>query len=179
MTKELTQRHTARADNFGNFHIVVTGFGQPSDAMWKFHFCMREKIAQYLTYDPRNKLIFAPSLDQHLQSVDVGFELSKAIESDLTSKHLPMIAEDCLNNILLQSIKEDKIIGDYIAIENWGILFEPALKLNLVSIFDSHSKSNVLILVNCGQADYEKFHLVSKHFNTTFPIGNLNPYILQ
>lgn len=140
---------------------------------------MREKIAQYLSYDPRNKLIFAPSLDQHLQSVDVGFELSKAIDSDLTSKHLPMIAEDCLNNILLQSIKEDKIIDNYIAIENWGILFEPALKLNLVSIFDSHSKSNVLILVNCGQADYENFHLVSKHFNTTFPIGNLHPYIIQ
>ena len=99
---------------------------------------MREKIAQYLSYDPRNKLIFAPSLDQQLQSVDVGFKLSKAIESDLTSKHLPMIAEDCFNAILHRAIKEDPIIGDYIALENWGILFEPALKLNLVSIFDSH-----------------------------------------
>ena len=140
---------------------------------------MRDKIAQYLTYDPRNKLIFAPSLDQHLQSVDVGLELSKAIESDLSSKHLPMIAEDCVNSILRRSIKEDDVIGDYVAISNWGILFEPALNLNLVSIFESHSKSNVLILVDCGQADYENFHLVSKHFNTTFPIGNLHPYILQ
>lgn len=140
---------------------------------------MREKIAQYLSYDPRNKLIFAPRLDQHLQSVDVGFELSKAIESDLTSKYLPMIAEDCLNTILRKAIREDSIIGAYIAIENWGILFEPALNLNLVSIFDSHSKSNVLILVDCGQADNEMFHLVSKHFNTSFPIGNFNPYILQ
>lgn len=140
---------------------------------------MREKIAQYFSYDPRNKLIFAPSLDQHLQSIDVGFELAKSIESDLSSQHFPMIAEDCLNAILRRSIKEDPIIGDYIALENWGILFEPALKFNLVSIFDSHSKSNALILVNCGQADYENFHLVSKHFNTTFPIGNLHPYILQ
>lgn len=90
-----------------------------------------------------------------------------------------MIAEDCFNAILRRAIKEDPIIGDYIALENWGILFEPALKLNLVSMFDSHSKSNALILVDCGQADYENFHLVSKHFNTTFPIGNLHPYILQ
>lgn len=140
---------------------------------------MREKIAQYLCYDPRNKLIFAPRLDQHLQSIDVGFELAKSIEDDLSSPHLPMIAEDCLNAILRRAIKEDPIISDYIALENWGILFEPALKLNLVSIFDSHSKSNTLILVDCGQADYENFHLVSKHFNTTFPIGNLHPYILQ
>ena len=90
-----------------------------------------------------------------------------------------MIAEDCVNSILRRSIKEDDVIGDYVAISNWGILFEPALNLNLVSIFESHSKSNVLILVDCGQADYENFHLVSKHFNTTFPIGNLHPYILQ
>ena len=46
---------------------------------------MRDKIAQYLKYDPRNKLIFAPSLDQYLRSVDVGFELAKSIEGDLSS----------------------------------------------------------------------------------------------
>ena len=73
----------------------------------------------------------------------------------------------------------DEIIGNYVAITNWGILFEPILKFNLLSLFDSFSKSNSLILVDCGQADSEKFHLVGKHFNTTFPIGNLHPYILQ
>ena len=140
---------------------------------------MRDKIAQHLNYDPRNKIIFAPTLDQHLQSVDVGFELAKSIEHDLSSQHLPMFTEDCLSAILRRAIKEDAIIGDYIALENWGILFEPALKLNLVSIFDSHSISNTLILVNCGQADYENFHLVSKHFNKSFPVDTLHPYILQ
>ena len=140
---------------------------------------MRERIAQYLTYNPRNKLIFAPSPDQHLKSIDVGYELSKGIKADLYSPHLPMITEDCLNAILRRAIKKDPIIGDYIALENWGILFEPELKLNLVSIFDSHSKSNTLILVNCGQADNENFYLVGKHFATTFPIGNLHSYILQ
>lgn len=72
---------------------------------------MREKVAQYLTYNPRNKLIFAPSLDRHLQSVDVGVELSKAIEPDLSSKHLPMIAEDWLNNILHHAIRKDEILS--------------------------------------------------------------------
>lgn len=140
---------------------------------------MREKIAQYFSYAPRNKLIFAPNLDMHLQAIDVGFELSQKIKGDLASPHLPMIAEDCLNVLFRQAIQKDPIIGDYIALKNWGIMFEPALKLNLVSIFDSYSKSNALILVNCGQADYENFHLVSKDFNTTFPIGTLYPYIIQ
>lgn len=90
-----------------------------------------------------------------------------------------MIAEDHVNAILRHAVRHDETIGDYAAIENWGILFEPALNLNLTSIFDSHSKSNVLILVDCGEADHGKFHLVSNRHDTTFPIGDLNPYILQ
>ena len=111
---------------------------------------MREKIAQYLSYESRNKLIFAPRLDHHLQSVDVGFELSKAIDSDLTSKHLPMIAEDCLNTILRKAIREDNIIGEYIAIENWGILFEydltVAIRENLqrVALANTHCAAYLL-----------------------------------
>ena len=72
---------------------------------------MRERIAQYLTYGPRNKLIFAPRLDRHLQSVDVGFELSKAIEPNTLSRHQPMIAEDSINAILRHAIKKDKILS--------------------------------------------------------------------
>lgn len=140
---------------------------------------MREKIAQFLKYCPRNKVIFTPKIDPCLKVVDVGYELSCTIKDDLDSPHLPMIAEDALNSIIRNAIKHDEIIGDYVAITNWGILFEPILKLSLDSLFDSYSKSNTLILVDCGQADYEKFHLVNKNSNVTFPIGNLHPYILQ
>lgn len=140
---------------------------------------MRDKIAQFLNYSPRNKVIFTPFIDPCLKTLDVGYELANLIKNDLDSPHLPMVAEDCFNSLMRQSIQNDEIIGDYVAITNWGILFEPILKFNLLSLFDSLSKSNTLILVDCGQADYENFHLVSKHFNTTFPIGNLHPYILQ
>ena len=40
MTKQLSQRHTARAEPFENTHVVVTGFGRPSDATWVFSFCL-------------------------------------------------------------------------------------------------------------------------------------------
>lgn len=140
---------------------------------------MREKIAQFLKYSPRNKVVFTPSIPSCLYTLDVGYELASHIKDELDSPHLPMIAEDCLYSLIKHAIMPDEIIGDYVAITNWGILFEPILKFNLLSLFDSFSKSNTLILVDCGQADYENFHLVSKHFNTTFPIGNLHPYILQ
>lgn len=109
----------------------------------------------------------------------MGHELADLIKEHLDSPHLPMISEDNLASLMRTAIRHDETIGDYVAIANWGILFESALKLNLLSLFDSFSKSYVLILIDCGQADYDNFHLVSKHFNTTFPIGDLHPYILQ
>ena len=140
---------------------------------------MRKKIAQYLKYNPRNKLIFTPKIDPNLHSVDVGFELASIIKNDLASPFLPMVAEDCFNSIMRKSTFHDEILGDYIAISNWGILFEPELKLNLLSLFDSYSKGQTLILVNCGEADNECFHLVSKYFNTTLDLGTLTPYIIS
>lgn len=140
---------------------------------------MRERIAQFLSYDPRHKLVFAPTVDPCLPTVDVGFELASRLNDKLVSPHLSMIAEDELNNILKRSLCKDDIIGDYIALSNWGILFEPELKLNLLSLFDSYSKSATLILINCGQADNECFHLVSKHFNSSVPLGKLSPFIIS
>lgn len=140
---------------------------------------MRERIAQFLSYDPRHKLVFAPTADPCLHTVDVGFELASRLKDRLVSPHLAMIAEDELNAILKNSLRKDDIIGDYIALSNWGILFEPSLKLNIVALFDSFSKNQNLILVNCGQADNACFHLISKHFNTSFPMGQLSPYIIQ
>lgn len=140
---------------------------------------MREKIAQYLKYNPRNKLIFIPKIDPNLHSVDLGFELASLIKNELPSPHLPMIAEDSFNSIMKMSVFHDEIVGDYIAISNWGILFEPELKLNILSLFDSYSKNQTLILVNCGDADTECFHLVSKYFSTTLDLGTLTPYIIS
>lgn len=140
---------------------------------------MREKIAQYLSYSPRNKVIFTPTVDPCLHTLDMGYELSYLIKDQLNSSHLPMIAEDCFSSIMRKALKYDEIIGDYIAIENWGILFEQRLKFNLHSLFESYSKTNSLILANCGEADYEKFHLVSKNYNTSFSIGYFQPYIIQ
>ncbi len=117
-------------------------------------------------------------IDPHLQCIDVGFELASLIKEDLSSPHLPMIAEEMLTKILKASTNNDDIIGEYVAISNWGILFEPELKLNLLSLFDSYSKNQTLILVNCGEFNSDRFHLVSTYFNTVLPLGQLNPYII-
>lgn len=140
---------------------------------------MRDRIAQYLSYYPRNKLIFTSRIPSTLNAVDIGFELSSLIKDHLSSTFLPMITDELLGKTLTKSRFRDEKIGDYIAIANWGILFEPALKLNLLSLFDSYSKNQTLILINCGEVDSERFHLVNTKYNTVLPLEQLSPYIIR
>lgn len=139
---------------------------------------MRERIAQFLKYQPRNKLVFTPLLDSCLHSVDVGYELSTLIQQDLNSPQLSLIAEDKLYSIIRNFTKSDDTIGEYVALSNWGILFEPELKLNLLSLLDSYSKSRTVILVNCGEGNNEDFYLVNRFFKTILHWESLKPYIL-
>ena len=139
---------------------------------------MRERIVQFLKYQPRNKLVFTPLLDSCLHSGDVGYELSVLIQEDLSSPQLPFIAEDKLHSLIRNSTKNDDTIGEYVALSNWGILFEPELKLNLLSLLDSYSKSRTVILVNCGEGNNEDFYLVNRFFKTILHWESLKPYIL-
>ena len=139
---------------------------------------MRERIAQFLKYQPRNKLVFTPQIDSPLYSVDVGVELSALIQENLGSPQLPLIAEDKLRSLIGNSTLTDDIIGEYVALSNWGILFEPGLKLNLLSLLDSYSKSRTVILVNSGEGDNDDFYLVNRFFKTSLHWESLKPYIL-
>ena len=139
---------------------------------------MRERIAQFLKYQPRNKLVFTPQIDSSLHSVDVGYELSVLIQEDLSSPQLPFIAEDKLHSLIRNFTQTDDLIGDYVALSNWGIIFEPELKLNLLSLLDSYSKSRTVILVNCGEGNNEDFYLVNRFFKTILHWESLKPYIL-
>ena len=139
---------------------------------------MRVRIAQFLKYQPRNKLVFTPQLDSHLYSVDVGYELSTLIHEYLDSPQLSLIAEDKLHSIIRNSTRNDDTIGEYVALSNWGILFQPELKFNLLSLLDSYSKSRTVILVNCGEGDNEDFYLIDRFFKTRLHWESLKPYIL-
>lgn len=140
---------------------------------------MRERIAKFLEFDPRNKVVFVPRLDSHLQTVDVGNVLAAAIEPHLSSPTLPQIAEEAIRKIMINARHHDPVIGPYVALRNWGILFEPSLEINLLSLFDQYDKNQTLILENCGVVANGRFHLANKYSNYGFPIGELKPYILN
>jgi hypothetical protein len=111
----------------------------------------------------RNKLLFTSKEIENVKFTDIGELLSEAIEPDLQNRHLPMIADDALDKIIREHTVNDKETGDYVAIKNIGILFEPALHFSLQVKFDSWAKNRWLIVYKEGEIKDKTFYLSNSH----------------
>lgn len=111
--------------------------------------------------DSRHRLLFISNEAEGLTYVDIGAQLSVAINSILHGKHLAMKTDEKLEEIIDQNTKTDLNIGDYVAIRNIGILFEPDLKINLHTKFDTWSKTRLLIVFLEGALQDNVYYLSS------------------
>ena len=112
-------------------------------------------IINFVHAEGRNKIVFSHQPIDELLFVNVGRELSLLINDDASEENI----QCSINNVLSRTNRHEQI-GDYLAIENVGILFEPELRLNLRSIFDSHSKNQTLFVCCDGEIVDSKFHFV-------------------
>lgn len=123
-------------------------------------------LASYINRHARNKLLFTSHEIKDINYVDIGRRLSEKLENSLQKRHLPMIAEDALKEILSQNSNSSEAIGKYIAIKNIGILFEPILRLDLKTILSNWSRDYILIVYHEGEIRNDIFYLaphVSKY----------------
>lgn len=138
---------------------------------------MTERIASWLTYQPRTHLVLVNRKPQEFEFVDFGYEFAKAIESDVKmaekkpqiKRMLPTIATDAAKKILRKHTRTDASIGDYVAIENWAILEEPELSPDLDHFFSNVSRNTTVILLIEGEIKDNRYH--------SLDLGNLQYYI--
>lgn len=132
---------------------------------------MIKQIAQYLAGELRHKLFFVSSQDHDINFADIGFHLSKVIENNLDNKHLSLLADEKLEELIKSNVVSNPEIGKYVAIRNIGVLFEPELKLDLRAKFDSWAKSYVLIVdAKEGIMINNTFYLASA-YNSSYSIN--------
>lgn len=103
----------------------------------------------------RNKIIFCHEPITHLHFVDMGKELSSAIKE----QEEPSGYSSACKRIFEQTF-HDEVIGAYLAISNWSMLFEPDLKLDLRSIVESFSINKCLILQSNGTIKDSRYLLM-------------------
>ena len=115
----------------------------------------KEKIKQYISQVSRNKIIFCHEPITHLHYVDVGKELSSAIKE----QEEPSSYSSACKRIFEQTYKAE-VVGPYLALSNWSILFEPDLKLDLRSIIESFSINKCMILLSNGSIKEKRYLLM-------------------
>ena len=131
---------------------VETSLGSPS---FINQMSGKENVKRYISQMSRNKIIFCHEPITHLQYVDVGKELSSAI----TGIEDPSAFSSAYKRLFEQTF-HDKVIGAYLAISNWSMLFEPDLKLDLRSIVESFSINKCLILLSNGLIKESRYLLM-------------------
>ena len=115
----------------------------------------KEKIKQFISQVSRNKIIFCNEPISNLHFVDVGKELSFVIKE----QEEPSGYSSACKRIFEQTYN-DEVIGSYLALSNWIILFEPDLKLDLRSIVESFSINKCLILLSNGSIKENRYLLM-------------------
>ena len=96
-------------------------------------------IKNYISQNTRNKIVICRDYIDDLQFINVGYDLSK-----LLSKNSHNYEEAV--SVIIDKTYHDETIGNYLALSNIAILFEPELKINVSDILDTYSKNQCLII---------------------------------
>lgn len=126
-------------------------------------------LSQYVDRHARHNLLFVKGVIEDVHYIDIGKELSARICDKLDSRSLPMICDDALNEIMDCGTSKDEAIGSYIAIRNFGILFEPSLLINVHDKFEQCAREQVLI-VNLEGTITQKTFFLGQEQNSRYSI---------
>ena len=100
-------------------------------------------------------------------------------EKKLQNKRLGTIAEDALNMLFRKKKKKNEQIGEYLAIKNIGILFEPALHIDVKTILKKWSRDYVLIVKLEGEIQNGIFYLSAKATKCFVDLNDITHKIIQ
>ena len=128
------------------------------------------EIAKYVKQNTRNKIVFCNGDIDGISFVNVGLILSKLLTDDESFVN----GYQLLYNRILDQHLYNSIIGDYIAIENIGILFEPELKLDLHNILESFSHNQCLIIKSDAEINNENLYFLSSGDTATISLSGLS-----
>lgn len=134
-----------------------------------------QDIAYYLQQNTRNKIVFCRESIDGIRFINVGLELSQILgenPDDIDG------ADTAYKQVLGQS-QENSVIGMYLALENIGILFEPDLRLDVRSIFDTYSKNQCLIVKTDAEIANDRFYFLHTGDGTEINLHGLSYQLLE
>lgn len=108
--------------------------------------------------------------------LNLGKEYSKRLLPINNHRLFQALAYEHLDKLIVENTEDDKEIGEYIALSNIGILFEPELHINIREILEQWGKTQTIILQLPASAiiDGSKISLSKYDRQYEFDIAGLN-----
>lgn len=135
---------------------------------------MNNEIIEYIKSNPRNKIVFHRYLMEDMLSLNIGQELAKQINNFPNDSRFTLKAKSKLEEIIINAVFKHNELGNTIAIHNFGILFEPSLKLDFHNFIDNLSKTNSLFIKWDGEFDNENIYFLTKNEGLKVNLKNLS-----
>ena len=130
---------------------MVTRRGTVGELLISYKMTKKNQIADFIIQTTRNRLVFCHEKIEDLKFDNIGKSLAEYLKNeDINSNTIAYNAEDFLIETL-SNTNNDSTIGQYVAIDNIGILFEPDLGFNIKSIFDNTSRDKAFIICSDAQ----------------------------
>lgn len=108
---------------------------------------------------------------QNVQTIDVGFELSKSLTNTTNAKFISIDAQESLMKLIDGVSPSGKKI---VAIYNLGILLEPILKLNPEQILKDISKTKYLIIIWDNEVENNILHWSAQKEKYKFDFSDID-----
>ena len=130
-------------------------------------------ISKYIVQNTRNRIVFTDFIIDELEFVNVGISVAQALTQCRESNPSDIVAD------VLSKTIANPTIGNYLALDNIGILFEPELKLDVRSLLDSYSKNQTLIIRTDAMIVDNTFHFLCPNDNVSIDLSGLSFKIIK
>ena len=133
-----------------------------------------KNIQKYLSFQSRNKLVIQKHNLDIVETINVGSLVAEAISNFLDDKKLSLKVTNIIEEIFEVSKVKHQDLGRILAIKNLGILFEPELKIDFLSLIDKYSRTNALFIQWEGEIENNTLYFLSKQKGQKINIKNLS-----
>ena len=133
-----------------------------------------KNIQKYLSFQSRNKLVIKKHNLDIVETINVGSLVAEAISNFLDDKKLSLKVTNIIDEIFEVSKVKHQDLGRILAIKNLGILFEPELKIDFLSLIDKYSRTNALFIQWEGEIENNTLYFLSKQKGQKINIKNLS-----
>ena len=134
-------------------------------------------IIKFVNTHPRNRLIIAQKDFVDVPYIDIGKSLSIRLQG-IPEESLSNITVKLLDEIVDLNLQYSAEFGNYVAIENIGILLEKELKMDLKNILQKYSRDTALIVKWVGKIEDSKMYFFSKEKGVEININDTSHIVL-